>query len=429
MQLLRDLFSLPSAPLMARHQPSGLNSGFNGDGLSFADYVARNRAMLRDAHSKLGGNEPVRSEMGSGELEKIINGNAPFELTPSPGFKAGQHKPYKRGVLLTHGLTDSPYFMRHLAAFFQRSGFRVMAVLLPGHGTQPGDLLDARWQEWAKTVAYGTDQLSREADEVYLAGYSIGGTLSAYQSLPNSQVPNSQVHDSRVRGLFLFAPALQITPRAAFANLHKLYSGLIPSAKWLDIMPDRDIYKYESFAKNAAAQTYALTKNLGAQLVEHERVRLHDLGIPVFAVASVDDMTVDTSATVRFMAQARHPCSRLVLYTTDVKTPPPGMQADKLELVNSTFPEQRILSSSHLAIVLPAADAHYGLRGAYSNCIHYFQDDTDKYHACINHPEADLQGEITPKNLHSGILRRLMYNPNFAALEVSMQRFIDALPE
>jgi hypothetical protein len=39
-----------------------------------------------------------------------------------------------------------------------------------------------------------------------------------------------------------------------------------------------------------------------------------------------------------------------------------------------------------------------------------------------------LQGEITKANLEAGILRRLMYNPNFAALKVSMKRFIDSLP-
>jgi esterase/lipase len=43
--------------------------------------------------------------------------------------------------------------MRHLADFFRQNGFRVMAVLLPGHGTQPGDLLDVTWQEWARPSA------------------------------------------------------------------------------------------------------------------------------------------------------------------------------------------------------------------------------------------------------------------------------------
>ena len=97
-------------------------------------------------------------------------------------------------------------------------------------------------------------------------------------------------------------------------------------------------------------------------------------------------------------------------------------------MVNSVFPEQKILSSSHVAVVLPADDMHYGAKGEYSNCIHYYPDDMEKYDACINNPAADFQGEITEQNLKAGILRRLMYNPNFAALKVSMKRFIDLLP-
>ena len=318
-------------------------------------------------------------------------------------------------MLLIHGLTGSPYFMRHLADFFRENGFRVMTVLLPGHGTQPGDLLEVTWQEWARTVAYGADMLAAEVDEVYLAGYSIGATLSVRQSLL----------DSRVRGLFLFSPALRITRRAALANLHKLYSWLIPSAKWVDIKPDLDIYKYESFTKNAAAQTHALTKELSGKL---RGQRGHGLDLPVFTVASADDMTVKTSAILEFMARARHPSNKLVLYTTEPEKFPPGIPAESLELVNSVFPGQKILSSAHTAIVIPPEDTHYGATGEYSNCVHYYPDDMEKYAACLRNPAADLQGEITDKNLAAGILRRLMYNPNFAALKDALRRFIDGLP-
>jgi esterase/lipase len=381
-----------------------LNREFNGSRLAFADYAAHNREMLCRAH------------VGAVDLERIIDGNAPFELKPPPGFPAGLKKTYRRGVLLTHGLSDSPYFMRHIAAFFQENGFRVMAILLPGHGTQPGDLLDVNWQEWAKTVAYGAYKLAEEVDEVYLAGYSTGATLSVYQSL----------RDNRVRGLFLFSPALKITHRAALANLHKQYSWLIPSARWVDIKPDLDIYKYESFPKNAAAQTYALTKALNVQS-QQAKLQGQGLEIPVFAVASADDMTVKASATLGFMARARHPSSKLVLYTTEPEKLPHDFPAAKLELVNSVFPGQKILSSAHTAIVMPPEDRHYGAAGEYSNCVHYYPDDLEKYAACIKYPGQDFQGEITGKNLEAGILRRLMYNPNFAALKVSMKQFIATL--
>lgn len=405
--------TVSTPPLEARHQPSGLNSRFAGRQPTFAEYVAQTRDMLARAHA------------GCADLEKIVDGNAPFELkpddaasTPFPalplqgGGGTGINKHFRRGVLLVHGLTGSPYFMRHLAEFFRENGFRVMAILLPGHGTQPGDLLEVTWQEWAKAVAYGTDMLAGEVDEVYLAGYSIGATLSVRQSLL----------DSRVRGLFLFSPALRITRRAAFANLHKLHSWLVPPARWVDIKPDLDIYKYESFTKNAAAQTHALIRKLKAELRQ-----ARGLDIPVFAVASADDMTVKTSAILEFMTRVRHPSNKLVLYTTEPESFPPGIPAERLELVNSVLPGQKILGSAHTAIVMSPEDKHYGMAGEYSNCVHYYPGDMEKYAACLRDPAADLQGEISDKNLAAGILRRLMYNPNFAALRVSMRRFIDNL--
>ena len=406
MQQSHGALGSSAPPLEARHQPSGLNSKFIGSQLTFADYVAASRDMLRKAHSAL----------GAANLEKIIDGNAPFEMKPPAGFPPGQnktypHKTYQRGVLLTHGLSDSPYFMRHLAEFFQQNGFRVMAILLPGHGTQPGDLLDIKWQEWANAVAYGADRLAEEADEIYLAGYSAGGALSVYHS----------VRDQRVRGLFLFSPAFKVSPRAAYANLHRLHSWLIPSGKWVDIKPDRDINKYESFPKNAAAQMHALTKELDA------RLQTQEITIPVFAAASKDDVTVNASATIDFIARTRNPSSKLVLYTTDPAKLLSDIPAEKTELVNSILPEQHIISSAHTAIVLPGNDAHYGVSGEYSNCVHYYPDEMEKYSACLAPPGQTLQGEITEENLKAGILRRLMYNPNFAALKVSMRRFTDKL--
>ena len=386
----------------ARHQPSGLNTHFNEGHLSFADYIAHSREMINRAHARL----------GAANLEKIVEGNAPFELKPTALGSAGQQKTYRRGVLLTHGLTDSPYFMRHLAEIFQADGFRVMAILLPGHGTQPGDLLDVTWQDWARAVAYGTDRLAEEVDEVYLGGFSAGGALSVYQSL----------RDKRVRGLFLFSPALRITPRAAWATLHKLYSWLTPSAKWVNISPDKGLYKYESFPKNAAAQMHALTKKLHALLQGRE------IDIPIFIAVSQDDTTANTPATLEFMAQARHSASRLVLYTTDTGNSPPGIPAEKLELVHSVVPEQKILSSAHTAIVLPPDDPHFGTDGEYFNAIHYYPDDMEKYEACNSNSAEIFYGEITEANLKTGLLRRLMYNPNFAALKVSMKRFIEGLP-
>jgi esterase/lipase len=388
--------------LEARHRPSGLNSRFPTGLPHFSDYVANTRKMLFDVHSKTA---TARS------LEIKVDGNAPFELKPTEGYPRGREKPYRRGVLLIHGLSDSPYFMRPLAEFFQELGFRVMTVLLPGHGTQPGDLVDIRWQEWARAVAYGVDQLEQEADEIFLAGLSIGAALGILHSQ----------QDSRVRGLMLFSPALGITRRAAWANLHKLYSWLQPSSKWVSIMPDQDIYKYESFPKNAAFQTHRLMRCL------HTQLRREALHIPVFAAASADDATVDSLATLEFMAHLSHPANKLVYYTRDPSQHLPRIAESRVELMNSAVPEQRIVSFSHLSIVLPPEDGRYGVTGEYSNCLHYYPRDLEKYAACNRNSPPVLQGEVTDRLLRAGIMRRLMYNPHFAALKISMRRFIETL--
>jgi esterase/lipase len=398
----RNIPEPPKPVLESRHHPSGLNSKFSGDSLDFADYVISCRDMLHQAHAG----------MASCDAEIIVAGNAPFELEPGGDSPAGRTKPYRRGILLVHGLTDSPYLMRPLAESFRRRGFRVLAVLLPGHGTQPGDLLDIRWQEWARTVAWGVEQLAKEADEVYLAGYSAGATLAIRHSLL----------DARVRGLFLFSPALRVSSRAAHANLHKIYSWLMPSAKWVSIQPDMDSFKYESFPKNAAFQMHALIADMHAQL------RARAVDIPVFAAASADDATVDSSATVEFMARAHHACSKLVYYTTDTAHLLSCIPESRVELVSSVVPEQNIVSFSHLSILLPPEDRHYGVAGEYSNCLHYYPDDLEKYTACGRNAPPVLQGEVTEGNLRAGVMRRLAYNPHFAALEASMQKFIESLP-
>lgn len=376
-------------PLQARHHPSGLNAGFAGEGLSFAEYVRKTEEMLRQVHA------------GKPDMEKIVAGNAPFALKPSGNFQKGSGKPYRRGMLLTHGLSDSPYHMRHLGEFFQCNGFRVMAVLLPGHGTQPGDLLDVRWEDWAETVAYGVQCLAGEVDEVYLAGFSAGAALSLYQA----------DKDERVRGLFMFSPALAIASRARRSHLHRLYSWLLPRRAWLNVMPDQDCYKYESFCLNAVTQMWRLTHVLPQG----------ELNIPVFVAASADDATVSSAAVLDFLGRVKHFPRKMLWYAAE-----DPKQAD-VEWVKSALPEKRILSSAHTAVVIPPDDAHYGEAGEYANCLHYFVRDDEHYAACQASQTAWL-GEVTPDNLKYGLLRRLMYNPQYVQMETAMQDFVERLP-
>lgn len=386
-----------------RHTPSGLNTSFGGEGMSFAEYVEQSRAMLAQAYAAL----------GIADCQQRILGNSPFELSPEGGFERGGHKPYRRGVLMIHGLTDSPYFMRPLAEFFREQGYRVMALLLPGHGTQPGDLSNVSWQEWVRAVEYGVNCLAEEVEDIHLAGYSAGAALSIRQC---------QV-DDRIDGLFLFSPAIRITRYAAWANWYKACDRFLPKTRWMHVYPDGDPYKYESFPYNAAAQLHALTRQLGREK------EWADLQVPVFTAASLDDTTVKAGAILRFMRNLPNPASRLILYTRDGNCPGDGDFPDgRLRCVDSAIPEQHILSAAHTSIMLPADDPHYGLKGDYSNCTHYFDEDPAKYAACKLGGNALMQGEVTPANLAHGLMRRLMYNPHFAELRQEMLQYMKSLP-
>ena len=67
--------------------------------------------------------------------------NRSYELAPE-GVPRG-------AAVLLHGLTDSPYSMRHFAEHYRDMGFLAVVPRMPGHGTVPGGLTEVAWEEWA----------------------------------------------------------------------------------------------------------------------------------------------------------------------------------------------------------------------------------------------------------------------------------------
>lgn len=52
-----------------------------------------------------------------------------------------------KGVaVFLHGLTDSPYSLRHLAQRYREQGFIALGLRIPGHGTVPAGLIDIDWE-------------------------------------------------------------------------------------------------------------------------------------------------------------------------------------------------------------------------------------------------------------------------------------------
>jgi hypothetical protein len=155
--------------LPPRLQESGLNSrfAFSRD-VPFDEYIRQSERMI----------EKARVDINEINRDVILNANRPFELKPDESrFPRNREGRYEKGILLIHGLSDSPYFLQPIARILRERGFLVRSILLPGHGTVPGDLLSVSYQEWIRATEYGVDQMKQQVEKLYLGGFSTGGAL------------------------------------------------------------------------------------------------------------------------------------------------------------------------------------------------------------------------------------------------------------
>src|SRR5262249_15381892 len=100
--------------------------------------------------------------------------NRTFEIAPENGAIRG-------GALLLHGLTDSPYSMRRTAEILKSEGIYCLGLRVPGHGTVPGALTKAVWEDWSAATRVGVRHVRGRIGDgkpLYLVGYSNGGALS-----------------------------------------------------------------------------------------------------------------------------------------------------------------------------------------------------------------------------------------------------------
>lgn len=82
-----------------------------------------------------------------------------------------------KAVLLLHGMTGAPGEMKLLAKRLKRRGFDYACPQLAGHGGTEADLLRTDWRDWLDSVRTAYEALSKEVDEVHVAGICAGGAL------------------------------------------------------------------------------------------------------------------------------------------------------------------------------------------------------------------------------------------------------------
>lgn len=325
--------------------------------------------------------------------------NRSFVLEPK-GQPAG-------AVVLLHGLTDSPYSLRHIAELYRDHGFVAVAMRMPGHGTVPAGLTNIDWKDWSEATRLAVREARRRVPAplpLHVVGYSNGGALAMNYAL-DALDDESLARPDR---LVLITPMIGVTALSRFAGVLG-WPAVFPAfekAAWLGITPEFNPFKYNSFPVNGARQSSLLTRDLQAHIErEASAGRLARLA-PILTFQSVVDATVSTRAIVTSLYE-RLPAngSELVLFDmnrsakfgpllNDASDPQParllapaprsfratwitnddtgslqvverateaGAVAEKVRPLGLAFPRE-VYSLSHVALPFPVTDGLYGLQ-------------------------------------------------------------------
>ncbi|MFO1087385.1 MAG: alpha/beta fold hydrolase [Reyranellaceae bacterium] len=202
-------------------------------------------------------------------------------------------------VVLLHGLTDSPYSLRHIGRLYRDRGFLVIAIRLPAHGTVPAALTDVEWEDWDAATRLAVREARKRVDAakpLHIVGFSNGGALAMKYALDALDVEGL----ARPDRLILISPMIGITSFARFAGLAAL-PALLPAfakAAWLGLLPEFNPFKYNSFPVNGARQSHRLTIALQDSIARASRDGRIARLPPILTFQSVVDFTVSTPAII-----------------------------------------------------------------------------------------------------------------------------------
>ncbi len=378
------------------------------------------------------------------------NWNRTFEL---------RQQAAKAGIVLPHGLSDSPYSMRTLGQQLHGSGFHVVGLRIPGHGTAPSALLKVTWQDFTAATRLAVRHVREKIGPdkpLYIAGYSNGAALAVEYSLAVLEGEDLPAAD----GLVLLSPAIGVSPAAALAIWQARFSNITGLEKlaWNSITPEFDPYKFNSFPINAGDQIYRLTQNI-AQRISRLAGPNGVNGFPrTLAFQSVVDATVPPATIIDILFMNLAPEGhQLVLFDVNRNTQAePLLKSDPETLTERLFSEEALpfdltlvtnasvdtnavvarrklaqaqhsydvsldlswprglFSLSHVSIPFPPDDPIYGGRA----------DDGDDNAIVLG--SVAIRGERNLLQIPDDFFLRLRYNPFFPYLSQRLTAFLQA---
>jgi len=269
-----------------------------GEIQNFGDY----RQLEDRLFAQLAENVYARTGTGSGyEIVRYSSGSAADPQQRNPNWNRSFELPCNSpvgGVLLLHGMSDSPYSLRALGEALNQRNYWIVGPRLPGHGTAPSALKRIHWEDMAAVVRLGIEHLASKVGPkpIHIIGYSTGAPLALDYTLDALEGKSSPVPAS----LVLISPAIGIHPMAKLAALKNGLS-LVPGLgrlAWVSIQPEFDPYKYNSFATNAGAQVHRVTSSVARRISAWSRSGPLNTFPPTLVFKSTVDATVSTTAVV-----------------------------------------------------------------------------------------------------------------------------------
>ena len=294
------VLQLDSRPDLKVWHTADLDSEFTAASpvASFADYVALEDRLFRQLA------EEVQDQIQP-EDERAINRFHRGSLADPDRWPTNWNRSFELhvtnpsiGVLLIHGMSDSPYSMRSLGQRLHDEGAQVVGLRVPGHGTAPSGLVSVHWEDMAAAVRLAVRHLREQVGDrpLLIVGYSNGGALAVYYTLEALQ-------DARMplpARIILLSPEIGITKLAALASWQERLGHLLGLKKlaWNSILPEYDPYKYGSFALNAGKQAYLLTAEIQSRMEKLGSSGELQRFPPTLAFQSAVDATVSAPALV-----------------------------------------------------------------------------------------------------------------------------------
>ncbi|MBR6126908.1 alpha/beta fold hydrolase [bacterium] len=94
----------------------------------------------------------------------------------------------KKGILLFHGLTGSPFEMKKYGDFLFKNGFDVFCYSFPGHGNRISEIESVTDVDWCDFAQEKYDLLRKNYNQFFVSGLCLGAAMAVYLGEHNKDI-------------------------------------------------------------------------------------------------------------------------------------------------------------------------------------------------------------------------------------------------